>query len=348
MNVLKWFFVFLNTLVFIITTVLTVLSVLLLTSRKLATKAFNFILIQDPQWVDMIVVVARHMAMLVLPISLLIWLLSICGMSGASCSTGALLLQIYIAAQLIMVLVTLIVILLVGLRRNTTERRIFAFIRSQLFDYYDGDHSGDSPHAATLLIDTLQIYFQCCGINGTADFDHASNWPHERQFVGAKGDEYTGLSYPASCCMWRKDMPRRFIAPFALLAERRCVEHSVAMQEQQERLEAVSSQTRSANGREEDWDEEAEEDWDEDSFQSHEEEDDGADGGYESNGSGEEYDGRKSSDFSSNADRPCVQHILKYFDSKVGYVYAALGMAIGVEATMSFVACVVGRKMEER
>jgi len=331
MKISKYIFIFLNGLIFLTTTIITVLAILLLTSRKIAEKAFNFILINESEWIDMVLIIGRHLSILILPLSLLIWLSAICGLAGACNKNCLVLIQVYIAVQFLMVLATLTIILLVGLRRTRTEKQIVNFVRFQLYDHYDGDHSGGpDAHGATLLIDALQIHFSCCGVEeGAADFTKASAWSAEnRRYESSENGEkqYQGLAYPASCCSWKENSPKRFVLPFALANEDECMAHSIALGETRD---------------DEDWqdDEEIErEDDEEESFET----DDGSD-----NERNEPInDSNKAEESVTNAQRPCVVEMKEFFDEKVGVVYAALGIAISVEMLMSFIACVVARKIK--
>lgn len=228
MNFLKWIFVALNSLIILITTIVTILSVILVANSHLSRRMFDFVIVDDEEWLDMVVAIGRRLALLILPLALVIWIVAICGTVGVSCQKGFLV-QLYTFGLLMMVLGTLIVILIIGIKQKATERRIVSFIADQLAKNYNGDHTGQSS-TATLLVDSLQIYFQCCGMrSGHEDYRDAQNWPSPRTYAN-----YSGLSYPASCCTWRSGAKKRFVLPFRLEDEDTCVAHSISLGEKED------------------------------------------------------------------------------------------------------------------
>jgi len=241
MGLIRGAFVGLNIIMILACAVISAAAITLLANKKLARRLFDVVIINDDEWLDLTVEVGRRVAVLVLPLTIVVGLIAVCGFAGAVWNNSALM-QMYIFGLLLMVLASLVIVLVIGLRKKSTEEAIFDFIHKQLMEKYNGDHTGQSS-SATLLIDTIQIHFECCGLTGYKDYSEASGWPEPRSY-----ESYEGLSYPASCCMWNsREHHERYILPFHLWNEDKCMAHSISLAEGQETEGGASAMASNAD-----------------------------------------------------------------------------------------------------
>merc|ERR1711971_1420212 len=105
-----------------------------------------------------------------------------------------------------------------GDKQDDVLKQTTDHLEAKLISGYDGQHTGQT--GATLLIDAIQIQFDCCGIVNHEDFDKASSWSNKSY------DTYSNLAYPASCCVWNKSEDKNFIEPFSFRDVDTCMKHS--------------------------------------------------------------------------------------------------------------------------
>ncbi|MEN2498624.1 MAG: Tetraspanin-18 [Marteilia pararefringens] len=149
----------------------------------------------------------------------LLFIISLIGCVGSLLKNGSGLLMIYIIVLMFLILLSLVFVILITVKNETAMNKFFKFLTETLKYDYDGTHLAKSP-PKSLLIDFLQIQFECCSIEELDEFSSAENWKL-RKYGG-----YEGLYYPASCCVTEKSKKKTFVKPFNILDEDKCLKHS--------------------------------------------------------------------------------------------------------------------------
>jgi len=211
-----YFFYLLNLFTFFCGTALITLSLLFIGDRATARHLLST-LIDDDQLVELVIVLGTKVA----SVSLLLGFL-LAATAGTGC-LGALrrsdqLLQAYIAVVAVLLCLTMAAVIAMAVNKSKVLKRLTTHLYTKLSAGYDGKHTGEN--GATLLIDAIQIQFDCCGITSYLDYEKASTW-EDKEF-----ENYTGLRYPATCCVWNASEPKNFIEPFDLHDKDACLTHS--------------------------------------------------------------------------------------------------------------------------
>jgi len=158
--------------------------------------------IQDPELVEQVMHIGKAIAS-----STLVLGLGLCIISGLGC-WGALnkhvtMLNIYMAIVAVITIITFTCLIYFAVNKSKVLKRTYDFLKTKLIVGYEGNY--DNISVATITIDALQIYFDCCGIYDYREYENASMWDN-RSVEGSSND----LTYPVTCCAWNSSRPKVF------------------------------------------------------------------------------------------------------------------------------------------
>jgi len=215
-NIFKLLFLSFNSAVVLTGTALVTLSLLFIADRSTARQLLS-ILIDDEQLVDLVVALGTKVAAITLLLGSLLAITAGSGCVGAIKQSNGML-TAYMAIVGVLILLTMSAVIFMAVNKSKVLKSTNDHLEAKLISGYDGTHTGQT--GATLLIDAIQIQFNCCGIRSHEDFEKASSWENK---------EYDGVSnllYPVTCCVWNTSEEKTFIEPFTFFDQDNCLKHS--------------------------------------------------------------------------------------------------------------------------
>jgi len=215
-NIFKLLFLGFNTAVVLMGTALITISLLFIADRQTARQLLS-ILIDDTQLVDLVVALGTKVATMTMVLGSLLAITAGSGCVGALKHNNSML-NAYMGIVAVLLCLTMAGVVLMAINKTRVLKQTTDHLEAKLISGYDGQHTGQT--GATLLIDAIQIQFDCCGIVNHEDFDKASSWSNKSY------DTYSNLAYPASCCVWNKSEDKNFIEPFSFHDVDTCMKHS--------------------------------------------------------------------------------------------------------------------------
>jgi len=215
-NIFKLLFLAFNSAVVLTGTALVTLSLLFIADRSTARQLLS-ILIDDDQLVELVVALGTKVAAITLLLGSLLAITAGSGCIGALKQSNAML-TAYMGIVGVLILLTMSAVIFMAVNKTKVLKSTNNHLEAKLISGYDGTHTGQT--GATLLIDAIQIQFDCCGVRGYKDFEKASSWENKEY------DGKSNLLYPVTCCVWNKSEEKTFIEPFTFFDQDNCLKHS--------------------------------------------------------------------------------------------------------------------------
>lgn len=200
MGIAKLLFIGINSTIVVFGGVLVTMSLLFMADRTTAREMISRI-IQDPDLVDTVIKIGTNISVITFLTGLILTVVSGLGCMGAM-NANISMLNAYMACAVVLIVVTVSSMIAFGVNKSKVLKRAYDHLEVKLKSGYDGNYEDISP--MTILIDSLQIYFDCCGIYTHEEFDGASNW------VNRTFGPYSDLTYPITCCAWNKSKEKSF------------------------------------------------------------------------------------------------------------------------------------------
>lgn len=200
MGVAKILFIGVNSAVVAFGGILVTLSLMFMVDRSTAREMIQKV-IQDPELVDTVMKIGTSMSIITFFVGLILTVVSGLGCMGAMNANVAML-NAYMACATVLIILTVTSMIVFGVNKSKVLKKAYDHLEIKLKSGYDGDY--ETISSITVLIDTIQIYFECCGIHSHEEFDLASNWEN-KSFAG-----FEPLSYPVTCCAWNSSKDKDF------------------------------------------------------------------------------------------------------------------------------------------
>jgi len=200
MGVAKILFIGVNSTIVTFGGILVTLSLMFMVDRSTAREMITKV-IQDAELVDTVMKIGTSMSIITFFVGLILTVVSGLGCMGAMNANVAML-NAYIACAAVLIVLTVSSMIVFGVNKSRVLKKAYDHLEIKLKSGYDGDYEALS--SMTVLIDTIHIYFECCGIYTHEEFDLASNWDN-KSFAG-----YEPLSYPVTCCAWNSSRDKDF------------------------------------------------------------------------------------------------------------------------------------------
>ncbi|MES1904904.1 MAG: Tetraspanin [Paramarteilia canceri] len=202
-----------------------------MSDRATAKKIVNTA-VEEEQLAAIIISIGTRMSAILLTIGLALTFVAGIGCLG-SLKRKKGLLESYAALVIFLAISNLALIIYISINKPIVMKRTNDYLFAKLSTGYEGQY--ENPTTPTLILDAIQIQFDCCGVYSFKDYEKASLWT-ERDY-----ESYSNLMYPPSCCAWNSDEPKSFIPPFSFKDPQSCLDHSSGKTIDEKVIEAASN-----------------------------------------------------------------------------------------------------------
>jgi len=194
LGVCKFVFNVLNSIFIITGIVFCAIATLLLAEPDFVKVYLHKLPLKD-EFINKIQIYSKPISYAFTGVGAAVFLISFCGCAG-SCFDSSTSLNVYLIAVILIFLIALLTIILLSIYRVPIRENAYKELRKQIEQKYTGDYN---TSIATLLIDFIQMYLNCCGIYSFEEFENAQKWNESRTFT-PDNENFYNFTYPLSCC----------------------------------------------------------------------------------------------------------------------------------------------------